>query len=76
MFAVKALPVKRPTTEQSAPVLKVTLGIHLSAVDSLRREIYASQVPAALELSVELGLIDQELTGLCVPARQGIEEIL
>ena len=63
------------TTAQSAPVPRDTLGIHSSAVDSSRREISASLVPVDPEQSAEPGLIDLELTGLYVPARQGIEEI-
>ena len=76
MFAVKELPVRQPIIEQSALVPRVTLVTRLSAVDSLRREICVSLVPVDLELNVEQGLIDLELTGQCVPAQLVTEEIL
>ncbi len=76
MFAVKELHVRQPIIEQSALVPRDTLVTHLLAVDNLRREICVSLVPVDLELNVEQGLIDLELTGQCVPVQLDTEEIL
>jgi len=76
MFAVKELHVRQPIIEQSALVSRDTLVTHLLAVDNLRREICVSLVPVDLELNVEQGLIDLELTGQCVPVQLDTEEIL
>jgi len=76
MCVAVELHVRQPITRLSAHVPRVTLVIHLSAADHLRRRICVHPTHVVQVPSVRLVLTGQVLTDQCVPVQLDTEVIL